>query len=554
MLKDGLFDDRYKILRVLGCGGMGTVYLAENCKLGTLWAIKCISKSGHASIDRTVEPNILKKLHHPALPRIFDILEDEDNIYIIVDYIEGTPLNLVLERDGRFPEATVLEWAREICQVLAYLHGQKPNPVIYRDMKPSNIILTPEGSLKLIDFGIAREYKASSESDTIYIGTRGYAAPEQYGSGQSNAATDIYSLGITLYQLLTGKSPNEPPYEIKPVRFYDKGLSTDIEQILLKCTRQDPSERYQSVQELLAEMINMQNSSKSPLSAPTPTTKQHWQLPEDYKKAAGFVGDASCGVTTMVTAVSEYFASAGRKVAVVDLTRSLKFFYAFGEGYSRLYPQKGEAVRTSLKSLVEGHLKPIPLDKNRNFFLSDTPVEIDRHMCADIVDLLNNDHDIVLFAMDFSTSPEWIRHLHHLLLVKDMDLYRLKSTVEYIGFLKEQAVNLSKLQVIINKYVKSSVKPNVLVDALAVRKPPGGDTYEALLNRDIPYHTVFFDPEGYRLSVESTQTPCFSCRDYSQVFLGAISRIGDSIYPVYPKKGVPGFLEDIRSKWRKKDE
>ena len=257
-----ILQDRYKILKTLGEGGMSKVYLAENIKLGTLWAIKEISKKNEMKIDFLAEPNILKKLEHPALPRIFDIIENEECIYVVVDYIEGISLDIKLVEAGSLPESVVLDWAKQLCEVLNYLHGYKPNPIIYRDMKPSNIILTKSGSLKLIDFGIAREYKSDSSNDTVYIGTRGYAAPEQYGSGQTSVATDIYSLGVTLYQLLTGKSPNDPPYELKPIRTYSPSFSPDIEKIVGKCTRQNPSERYQSVGELMVE-LNLVGKKKS---------------------------------------------------------------------------------------------------------------------------------------------------------------------------------------------------------------------------------------------------------------------------------------------------
>ena len=256
-----VFDNRYKIVEMLGQGGMSSVYLAENMKLGTLWAIKQINKKGQPGMDFRVEPNILKRLEHPALPRIYDILEDEESIYIIVDYIEGMPLDKKLSEEGRFSEGAVTGWALELCRALDYLHSCKPNPIIYRDMKPSNIIATKSGRLKLIDFGISREFKVQSDNDTVYIGTRGYAAPEQYGTGQTGVASDIYSLGVTLYQLLTGKSPNEPPYEIKPVRFFDKSFSREIESIICKCTRQNPSERYQSVIELLKDFEGIGTAS-----------------------------------------------------------------------------------------------------------------------------------------------------------------------------------------------------------------------------------------------------------------------------------------------------
>jgi serine/threonine protein kinase len=254
MDKLDVLNDKYRIINILGQGGMGEVYLAENIKLGTLWSIKKIKKSSFLYCDRKydldAEANILKKLSHPSLPKIFDILEDEKSIYLVVEYIEGESLDKKLYSHGRFSEKRVVDWAIQLCDVLSYLHTQKPKPIIYRDMKPSNIILASDGQIKLIDFGIAREYNYGAESDTICLGTKGYAAPEQYGGGQSSEVTDIYSLGVTLHQLLTGADPSQPPYQLKPVRAYDSDLSEEIEDIIYKCTRPDPKERYSSAAQL----------------------------------------------------------------------------------------------------------------------------------------------------------------------------------------------------------------------------------------------------------------------------------------------------------------
>lgn len=148
---------------------------------------------------------------------------------------------------GRFSEETVIYWMGKICDVLHYLHSQEPNPIIFRDIKPSNIMIDKKGNLKLIDFGIAREFKEEALTDTVSIGTRGYAAPEQYGLGQTNACSDIYSLGATVYHLLTGKSPTEAPFEMKMLRSLDPSFSEAVEYIVFKCTRPNPQERYQSV-------------------------------------------------------------------------------------------------------------------------------------------------------------------------------------------------------------------------------------------------------------------------------------------------------------------
>jgi len=255
-----MLEGRYKIRQVLGQGGMSTVYLAEDIKLGTYWAIKQIPKNNVANVYD--ECDILKRLNHPALPRVTDIIEDSRYVYVVVDYIGGETLSTLISQCGGIPEPTVVEWAGQLCDVLSYLHNVKPNPIIYRDMKPSNIILTPEGKLKLIDFGISREFKKDSANDTVYIGTRGYAAPEQYGEGQTSASTDIYSLGVTLHYLLTGKDPAKPPYELKPVRHYNKSLSKDIEKIIDKCTRHNSFDRYQTADELAAALNALTQSNK----------------------------------------------------------------------------------------------------------------------------------------------------------------------------------------------------------------------------------------------------------------------------------------------------
>lgn len=268
MLTDKLFEGKYKIIEVLGSGGMSTVYLAQNVRLGTLWAIKEINRKSNPKIDLFIEPNILKKLNHPALPRIFDIVEDDDNIYVIVDFIEGTTLDNEIKRVGCFSEEIIIDWAKQLCEVLHYLHTFKPNPIIYRDMKPSNIILTKNGLVKLIDFGIAREYKPDCGNDTVYIGTRGYAAPEQYGNCQTNATTDIYSLGITLAYLLSGVSPNEQVFENKMLDYSKKNSSAGFESIISKCIQLNSADRYQSIQELLADIIIYENNRTDQISTP----------------------------------------------------------------------------------------------------------------------------------------------------------------------------------------------------------------------------------------------------------------------------------------------
>jgi len=252
-----IFELKYKIMRVLGSSKMSVVYLAQNISLGSSFAIKEVPKTLSNQIDLLAEPLLLTRLKHSALPKIFDIVENDDYLYIIEEFIEGRTLDSLLQEQKTVPEQIVVAWAKEICRLLSYLHSRKPYPIIYRDMKPSNLMVTPEGQIKLIDFGIAREYKEESGSDTTYMGTRGYAAPEQYGTAQTDARTDIYGLGVTLYHLVTGKGPNDPPFELKPVRELNRDLSHGIEHILRKSTQQDPETRYQSAEAMLHDLENI---------------------------------------------------------------------------------------------------------------------------------------------------------------------------------------------------------------------------------------------------------------------------------------------------------
>ncbi len=257
MLEIGsLVDGKYKILNKIGQGGMSIVYLAMNEKANKQWAIKEVRKDGIKDFEVVkqgliVETEMLKCLNHPNLPSIIDVIEDESTFLIVMDYIQGNPLSKTLEEYGAQPQENVIEWAKQLCDVLGYLHTREP-AIIYRDMKPANIMLKPDGNLTLIDFGTARVFKEKNIADTTCLGTVGYAAPEQFGGqGQTDARTDIYCLGTTLYHLVTGLNPCEPPYDIRPIREINVALSSGLERIIMKCTQRNPGDRYQSCAELM---------------------------------------------------------------------------------------------------------------------------------------------------------------------------------------------------------------------------------------------------------------------------------------------------------------
>lgn len=306
MLEIGsLVDGKYKVLNKVGQGGMSVVYLAMNEKANKQWAVKEVRKDGVKDFEvvkqgLVAETDILKKLSHPNLPSIIDVIDTDDSFIIIMDYIQGNSLNKALDEFGAQPQENVIAWAKQLCDVLGYLHTRTP-AIIYRDMKPANIMLKPDGNVTLIDFGTAREFKEKNLADTTCLGTVGYAAPEQFGGmGQTDARTDIYCLGATLYHLVTGKNPCEPPYEIKPIREINPALSSGLERIILKCTQRDPNDRYQSAAELMYAL-------------------EHYEEIDDIyrkkqkKKLAGFIATSLLTVAFAATSIWGYAAAENKK-------------------------------------------------------------------------------------------------------------------------------------------------------------------------------------------------------------------------------------------------
>lgn len=259
-----LVDGKYKILREVGKGGMSVVYQAVNEKANKIWAIKEVRKDGTQNFEvvkqnLVAETDMLKRFNHPNLPSIIDVIDTDDSFLIVMDYIEGNSLSKAIETSGAQSQEDVIEWSKQLCDVLGYLHAQNP-PIIYRDMKPANVMLKPDGNVSLIDFGTAREFKSNSVEDTTCLGTQGYAAPEQYGGqGQTDARTDIYCLGATMYHLITGHNPSTPPYEMYPIRYWNPLLSSGLEEIITKCTQRNPNDRYQSCAELLYALDHFQD-------------------------------------------------------------------------------------------------------------------------------------------------------------------------------------------------------------------------------------------------------------------------------------------------------
>ncbi|MDR1189213.1 MAG: serine/threonine protein kinase [Bifidobacteriaceae bacterium] len=280
MLQVGdVVDGKYRLVERIGAGGMSVVWQARNDRSNKLWAVKEVLRSGLvddrlAEMALMAEIDTLKHLRHDNIVAISDVLETPDSLLILMDYVEGRPLGRARTEDlqgsdtielidGAFPQEHVMRWARQLAGVFTYLHGQNP-PIVYRDLKPSNVMLRPNGEVVLIDFGTARRWagnqlqSVSGASGTVALGTYGYAAPEvllgDVNTDRADPRSDIYSLGVTLYHLVTGHNPSQPPYEMYPIRQVNPALSGGLEKIVARCTAANPADRYQSCEELLYDL------------------------------------------------------------------------------------------------------------------------------------------------------------------------------------------------------------------------------------------------------------------------------------------------------------
>lgn len=258
--KEGMIiGGKYELIKQVGEGAFTKTFMAVDKTLNKVWAAKICAKrnvSGgiiHAMIN---EARLLHKLDHPAIPRIADILDENEYLCILESYIAGTTLENIVKTFGAQPQEKVVEWAKQLCDVLGYLHTQTP-PLIYRDVKPANIVLQPDGNIVLIDFGIMRTYKPGQLADTMALGTKGYAAPEQFGARQTDARTDIFGLGMTMHHLLTGVDPKVTNGQTLPIRQYNPALSRRLEHIVKKCIALDPEHRYPSMQKLYSALAAM---------------------------------------------------------------------------------------------------------------------------------------------------------------------------------------------------------------------------------------------------------------------------------------------------------
>ncbi|MCQ2978169.1 MAG: protein kinase [Clostridia bacterium] len=298
---------KYLIEKFIGKGGMGSVYLCKNILLGNKWAMKIVPKDYEYLKYFRREADILEKLNHPNMPKIIDLFEDDFNIYIVETYIEGQLLSEKIVREGRLSENDAIDYMMQLSDILGYLHQTKPFPIVYRDLKPNNIIISHNNRLVLVDFSIAKLHNAQSEEDTIIAGNKYYSSPEQLNlQEKSDPRSDIYSLGMLALRMITGKMKDS--ISVYDLNEYNE-ISQDLKDIITKCIYKSSSLRYQDMFELQRDLKLLKQNNEKIISKD--------------KKIILVDGVNNSGKTFLATNLAKYFASNKIKVALLDLTNEL---------------------------------------------------------------------------------------------------------------------------------------------------------------------------------------------------------------------------------------
>lgn len=411
-----LGQGRYRILTRVGMGGMGAVYKVADLRLaGALWAVKEMSDAAlinpteraEATAAFRREAQLLARLSHPNIPKVVDYFDENNKHYLVMEFVSGESLEERLAHQ-RTPcsEHDVRQWAEQLFDVLTYLHDQSPQ-IVFRDLKPDNIMLTPLGQIKLIDFGIARLFKPGRSSDTVAFGTPGFAAPEQWGRAQTDHRSDIYSLGVVLHRLLTLHDPASTPFQLPLVRQLQPSISVQMEQVIIRATQQNMHQRFQSV----AEMRQM-------LSADTARSGR--SVSSHTKAQPRFLGVPVWALVVAIVVVSAIGITIASRAALGSgigwwgwITLGLIVLLAIIGGTLIAGSHwQGRLVKTGETQITSTPPKPVPpnsLSENKTISINSTDLRpvLDMWFDSDNREVIRN----LIFQEDFESLKTWFARI-----------------------------------------------------------------------------------------------------------------------------------------------
>lgn len=537
-LKPGkIINNKYLVLEKLGKGGMGQVYLCKSLSVGNLWAVKYIPYSSYNISYTGIEESILKKLNHIYLPRIVDVFYEQGGVYIVESYIEGVPLDKKMEKEGPFVEETVVEWGKQLCEALKYLHNLKPNPVIYRDMKPSNVIVSNANVAILIDFGISKEYRGEEDGqpDPLLAFTSRYAAPEQL-LGYSDQRSDIYSLGGMLLYLLTAVDIRELKSNPYPL----KNISNGLQEVLFKTVEAEAKNRFNTIDELYDALMKLK-------AAPS-KMKQINSVPKDYKKIIGIYSPFAVGKTTVACNLASAYAKHGISVALID-TDDVKKGVQY---HFNIDPLEGLNNLSSLDKAIRGGRQ---VNKITDYCIGYKSLEIytDHRDSSysfgyEILDTIikYTDQNVILIDVSSSLQNGLINKIlsicNERLLIIDKTFSNIMSLPASLNFL--EGYNYKNMSVVLNRDLKTKTfKESEVVEFLSSVEVFGS------LKRIGGFKHVFSVPNRYKELIESMlKEPPTVLYGKDKEFDLAIERLAFTIYPVkslYGRTGFAGRVKDM---------
>ncbi len=449
--------NRYLIQDVIGVGGMGSVYRARDLHFPNvvkLVAVKeMINQAPDPLVRQTIvhnferEANILATLSHPSIPRIYDYFTLDNRSYLVLEFVNGKDLEAILSQtDGTLAEEQILAWGIQLCEVLAFLHHHKPDPIIFRDMKPSNVMINQHNHIVLVDFGIAKSFQ-SGQKGTM-IGTEGYSPPEQY-RGEANTKADIYALGATMHHLLTRRDPRlEPPFSFgeRPIRKINPNVSMELETVINTALQYNPDDRFNSVDDFkdallsagrktgLLNRINLNPSGQANVSVNS-GIKPVWafQCEDELRgtplmyNGAIYTGCYDNNLYALNAANGEFLWKYASEGGIVGRPVAYEDIVYFGSEDHRLHAVNTRTGKISWSYYTDGRVRSSPrisenhiffgsddyclhavnLSTNRNAWIFDTGSEVrsSPFIAGELVYFGNEAGDF--FALDYRGNAKW---------------------------------------------------------------------------------------------------------------------------------------------------
>lgn len=304
---------KYKILRILKDAYESCIYLVEHIDLHSYWIIKKVN----AAVTKNLkEIEVLKGLKHENIPLFVDVIEENSWLFLVREYIEGKTLDQYMEDQGMINEQEGIRIGISLCKIVEFFHSL-PNPIIIRDIKPNNIIIASDGTVKLIDFSIAKKYSPQAVRDTEYLGTKGFAATEQYGVNEKDRCdiqTDVFGIGATLYYVFTRQDLGKPPYRFLPLTTLRKDMSIHIESVLFKACQLRKEDRFLDVIQLREALQRIWKSQT------VFEQRSYFDIMERYDKPSVFITGIKrgIGVTHHCLRIAAYLKAQGLSVLIID--------------------------------------------------------------------------------------------------------------------------------------------------------------------------------------------------------------------------------------------